>query len=509
MREKMRVEQILDKVSEELEKRNVIISMINKDNYLAFGNSVVLQTFQTCQYMIGFFAVLQGFDVNPSGMVIDPKSETNRPFPIQQLITRLDAYIPPKYSKLLISMRMIRNKAAHMQSLTSDDYLDYFDTFSSFGLWFVTDNVVLEHSNEEQKRQFSRHSVFLGTQIVADKEVKNRLLRYYKVLANVSYDTADVSNLVHNDETVAIVISEGDRIANAKIDKVLEKLERIETSQNLISNQLNDISKQISALSQKVSDYQVLVERQLSSIESSVAQERILSAYTDVLIDKIKDGIITQYDQREYLTEEEVLKQTFGETWTKLQASTRKFLISAKLLHRHQIVLGNQTDYSGVCVLITKALEVEMAKRFYSDFMSFLKTHCIRSHGPKEEKYLDFPTFMLNKWKKPIRTKDFTLGSVAYALCYSIDDQLSQEEIDRNKTRLLEYCRSELLSGRSDSEIMELLAEYAEDVETVRKDYRNPSAHTNMLQEINAKECMDLVVDVEKLLKRMIDSFDK
>ncbi len=39
--------------------------------------------------------------------------------------------------------------------------------------------------------------------------------------------------------------------------------------------------------------------------------------------------------------------------------------------------------------------------------------------------------------------------------------------------------------------------------------YRNPSAHTNMLQEINAKECMDLVIDVEKLLKRIIDSFDK
>ena len=56
---------------------------------------------------------------------------------------------------------------------------------------------------------------------------------------------------------------------------------------------------------------------------------------------------------------------------------------------------------------------------------------------------------------------------------------------------------------------MDLLAEYAEDIETVRKDYRNPSAHTNMLQEINAKECMDLVIDVEKLLKRMVDSFDK
>lgn len=50
------------------------------------------------------------------------------------------------------------------------------------------------------------------------------------------------------------------------------------------------------------------------------------------------------------------------------------------------------------------------------------------------------------------------------------------------KTQVIDFCKSELLSGRDDEEILRLLAGFAEEVETVRKNYRNPSAHTNMLQ---------------------------
>ena len=509
MSKTMTTAQVLDRVDEELAKRELIMSMINKENYQAFGTSVVLQTFQICQYMMDFFAILKGFEVNQNGMVIDQETQRVRPMPVQQLFSQLDDYIPQKYSKLLMSMRMVRNKAAHMQSLTSDDYTDYLDAFNSFGLWFVTNKVVLEYASDDQKRSFSRHSVSFGERIISEPGVKSRILRYYYKTSKTTLDHDDIKEVVHDEIAVAEVISEGDRIADSKIDKVLQKLDRIEANQNLISSQLTDISKQIEKLSEKVTDYQTLVDRQLAAVDSVEAQEQILSAYTDVLIDKIKSGIITQYDQQEYRVEANMLKQSFGDTWNKLQPSTQKFLISSKLLYRHQIVLGDQTDYSGVCVLITKALEVEMSKRFFSDFMGYLKAHCVRATGPRSEKYLDFPTFMLNKWKKPIKAKDFTLGSVAYVLCYLVDDKLTEEEQDNNRQRLIEFCKSELLSGKNDTEIMDLLAEYAENIETVRKDYRNPSAHTNMLQEINAKECMDLVIDVEKLLKRMVDSFDK
>ncbi len=54
-----------------------------------------------------------------------------------------------------------------------------------------------------------------------------------------------------------------------------------------------------------------------------------------------------------------------------------------------------------------------------------------------------------------------------------------------------------------------MLSDFADEVESVRKDYRNSSAHTNALTKVIAKECFDLVLDVEKLLKRMLDAFDE
>ena len=36
--------------------------------------------------------------------------------------------------------------------------------------------------------------------------------------------------------------------------------------------------------------------------------------------------------------------------------------------------------------------------------------------------------------------------------------------------------------------------------------YRNPSAHRNTIQRINAEDCFRLVLDHEQLLKKMLDS---
>ena len=55
--------------------------------------------------------------------------------------------------------------------------------------------------------------------------------------------------------------------------------------------------------------------------------------------------------------------------------------------------------------------------------------------------------------------------------------------------------------------IFACLNDFAIQVETVKTEYRNPAAHTNELKYVKAQECFDLIVDVEKLLKKMLDTF--
>ena len=78
-----------------------------------------------------------------------------------------------------------------------------------------------------------------------------------------------------------------------------------------------------------------------------------------------------------------------------------------------------------------------------------------------------------------------------------------------NTLKLVEYSKNNLLKDYTDEEIEKTLYEYGSFVEDIRIKYRNPAAHTNELEQIDAEECFNYVLDVEKVLRIMLDSFDK
>ena len=163
-------------------------------------------------------------------------------------------------------------------------------------------------------------------------------------------------------------------------------------------------------------------------------------------------------------------------------------------------MLEDIIDYSGVCVLVTKALEVEMDKRFYFKFLDYLDRKYHRD-------YSKYPTALLFQNRVPLNSERFTMGSIAFVLCYLENRYDSPNQKQNNKRKLLEYCRDRVFPGETDTEIDAMVTEYARDVEIIRTSYRNPSAHTNELKQVNVEACFNYVLDVEKVLKKMLDSF--
>ena len=266
---------------------------------------------------------------------------------------------------------------------------------------------------------------------------------------------------------------------------------------------LEQISKQIKILSEQITGYQSLTSRFLERADSETEKEKILSVFTDELIDRINKDIKVHCAEKDLEYEENQLKVLFEDAYDKMEDSTKKFILTSKTLYRNQESLGDLVDYSGVCVLITKALENELHKRFCDMFLEYLS-----NKYPGSENYAQYPTSLLDRNGRPIRSRDFTMGTVAYILCYREGHRLTDAEKENNKGKLLEFSKECLFTGKSDEEIISLLSEYARNIEEIRTRFRNPSAHTNSLQKVEAKECMDLVIDVEKLLKKMLDSFN-
>lgn len=187
-----------------------------------------------------------------------------------------------------------------------------------------------------------------------------------------------------------------------------------------------------------------------------------------------------------------------------MDESSRTFLVSSKMMFNQFVGMEDIVDYSGVCLLVTKALEVEMSKRFCIRYIAYLKTKY-----PGKVNLSKFPYSMLNRYGKPLSPKHFTLGSVAFVMGISVPDNATEEQIKHNTEELEAYAKSELFVGTPEIDILGTLQYYASRVDDIRERFRNPSAHTNEVKRVNAIECFDTVVDVEKLLRVMLDSFDK
>lgn len=289
------------------------------------------------------------------------------------------------------------------------------------------------------------------------------------------------------------------------MEMILRGIGEIKASAHRIESKVDNIAEKIEMLSKQISGYQSLVDKQLELAVTADEEERIIHAFSEECAERIVGEVDARNSEKEFNTELNKLIISFGEdAWNKMEESSKTFLVSSKVIFNNLVGLQDIVDYSGVCLLVTKALEVEMGKRFCKNYISFLK-----SKYPGKANFPLFPTPLLDKYGKPIKPKHFTLGSVAYVLCYLKTDGLTEEQENNNRYKLIEYSKEKLLSGKTDDEIMELLQNYAESVEEVKNDYRNPSAHTNELRRVDAEQCFALVVDVEKLMKKMLDSFDE
>lgn len=312
----------------------------------------------------------------------------------------------------------------------------------------------------------------------------------------------------HSDDIIPLnIVNDEEKSISDQLtmEKLFEKFDSLSNALIRVEGKIDNISEKIDKIAEQITGYQSLVEKQIDLALTPDEVERIIHAFSEECVERIQKETIFQHSIEDYDTELIKLKLSFGDNaWNKMSEESQRFLASSKVMFNNLIKLDDIVDYSGVCLLVTKALEVEMSKRFCKNFIAYLK-----KHYPGKSNHSKFPTALLDRHGHPIRPKHFTLGTVAYVLCYLQADGITEEQVNNNKDKLLEYTKKHLFNGKTNEEILELLIDYAEDVESVKNDYRNPSAHTNVLKRIDAEECFNLVIDVEKILKRMLDSFDE
>ena len=264
-------------------------------------------------------------------------------------------------------------------------------------------------------------------------------------------------------------------------------------------------NKYLKIITQEIKSYQQLVERQLQKAITEDEIEHLMSAFADQCAERVINYM--NFEDDTYKREEENLIQLLGVgAWQKMEDISRTHLTSARVAYKRLQDLQEVIDYSGVCLSVCKALEVELFKRFYKDFKSNLE----RKYG---KDYTKYHTALLFEKDRLLNEECFSLGTAQHILGQTKEKRPKFKNGGlsdvNNKKVLHEYVKECLLSKCTDEEIETKLKDYAIKINTIRENYRNPSAHKDKVQKVQAKTCFDFVIDVEKFLKKMLDSFDR
>ena len=360
-------------------------------------------------------------------------------------------------------------------------------------------NEIKSLNNEIKKKDISSEKCELRSPIIKEyyyNDIIEKLNEELKIKENIHQK--QINELNGKNDALLKKLDE----ANRQLAICLDTLVEINKKENRIESKIDNLNLKIDNISNQIKIIQSVTERQINNAQSSEEIERIIGTYIDECVENIMSYSQNFTENKNYQIERKKLIYSIGEEgWNKLSEKSKTFLITSKVMYNHLITMDDIIDYSGICVLVTKAVEVEIHKRFFTNFLDYL----YKKYGSNYKKY---HTALLYQNRKPLLSEKFTMGNIAFVMCYTENWNDSDEQKTNNKLQLIEYCKTSVFSKYNEEEINKLLIKYATSIENIRKTYRNPSAHTNEIKRIDAEECFNLVLDIEKLLKQMLDSFD-
>ncbi|MBR5973957.1 MAG: hypothetical protein IK020_02125 [Clostridiales bacterium] len=260
---------------------------------------------------------------------------------------------------------------------------------------------------------------------------------------------------------------------------------------------------------QEVDDAVIAIElerkamsKELNSSDEMV-RERAISAFEKKVSDRVLVLLKDLFAKLDSERSIEILKGYISdEIWeNKLSEETKTCLITAKTTFDVMSAPKKVqfSDYSGVCLLVTKSVDIEVSKRLFRQYVNYLEERFpLHSHADRWPRNL-----LTSDQTSVIQDKDFTLGTVAYIVGIDKDGAVKNNYVYR---LFMEYARDALyVRDMTDEERTQRVRKLVECVEKIRTDFRNPAAHREGIQFVTAKECMDYTIETYKKLREILE----
>ena len=198
--------------------------------------------------------------------------------------------------------------------------------------------------------------------------------------------------------------------------------------------------------------------------------------------------------------------------WSKLSDTGRKCLISAEMTYRDMRDYNSLYDFSSVCLQASKAVEYELTKRFYNDYISYFESKLTLQK--EDDRFANCLPESITRTvykkkagkkiesKRILRETEVTLGTIPFIVgidnAGNVTDKAGFEAF-------YNYANDKLLIDGIDA--FETLKRHIVYIIRIKNDYRNKAAHKNTMDIVSAKACLDYVIDVQRTLAEMLDDY--
>lgn len=256
-------------------------------------------------------------------------------------------------------------------------------------------------------------------------------------------------------------------------------------SEEVVAQEFENIMKLRTEFLSKIEGAEEDSEQEIAWFETSVAE-------------RIRTIIGKCAPKNNYDRYEDILRDCVTEkVWAMLDDASKSFLITAKMEYDslHNRIRNQELDCASVCLLISKALDLEISKRLYGKYADYLKKNVSMDCWPK--------ALVDKKKNKLIEANEFTLGTVRYVVGCDKEGKI----VDVDSYQIFDmFAKTELyLPDISDEQRKLKIKDLVKTVERVRTTYRNPAAHRNRIHIFLAKECLEYVIEKNKKLTDILE----
>ncbi len=187
------------------------------------------------------------------------------------------------------------------------------------------------------------------------------------------------------------------------------------------------------------------------------------------------------------------------DTWQKMDKISQKLVVSAEIL-LERIPPNSDFDYAVVCLTITKALEIELGKRYFSDYVKYSIGQNIKNL-----------TSGLIKDGVCTRTEaEFSFEFLEGITGFAVDEAGEMSVIPKfsgDNMVFLDYAFKCLTntSSKKNSRTMIMNQVFAANV--IRANFRDGAALGDRLSFNEAKDCMDYLIDEQRAFGVILEQF--